>query len=276
MDPLGRHRGQDAGHAARARRALGGDALRQLHPPPRQLAHRGEEVRQLPAATSSSIPSTASSSRATAARATWPSASGCSRRTPDSVRAVFIHDVVATPEPIRQAWREQRIFFFDTYVGAAVEAFEVGVISRDGVARVAHAAREDLAEIAFASEAQREARQRGAGAGPPARRGPHRAAVADMTPTPAQVEGRSATSRPPASPSPRWCSPPPRTGWASRQVKGRAAVLRARVAYLSAPRCPRCARAPASRSRRPRSRRRRARAALADVTCPEMVIFLRK
>jgi uncharacterized protein DUF2183 len=80
--------------------------------------------------------------------ATWPHA----------VRAVFIHDVVATPEPVRQAWRDKRIFFFDTYVGAAVEAFAVGVISRDGVARVVHAAREDLARVSFVSEAQREAR----------------------------------------------------------------------------------------------------------------------
>jgi hypothetical protein len=77
---------------------------------------------------------------------------------PELVRAVFIHDVVATPEPARQSWRDKRIFFFDTYVGAAVEAFEVGVISRDGVARVVHAAREDLARVAFASEAQRAAR----------------------------------------------------------------------------------------------------------------------
>ncbi|HEX8438936.1 phosphatase domain-containing protein, partial [Archangium sp.] len=77
---------------------------------------------------------------------------------PDAVRAVFIHDVVATPEPVRQTWRDKRIFFFDTYVGAAVEAFEVGVIARDGVARVARAAQEDLGHVPFTSEAQRQAR----------------------------------------------------------------------------------------------------------------------
>jgi hypothetical protein len=77
---------------------------------------------------------------------------------PDAVRAVFIHDVVATPEPVRQTWRDKRIFFFDTYVGAALEAFAVGVISREGVARVALAAREDMARVPFVSEAQREAR----------------------------------------------------------------------------------------------------------------------
>ncbi|WNG44292.1 DUF2183 domain-containing protein [Archangium minus] len=77
---------------------------------------------------------------------------------PESVRAVFIHDVVDTPESVRQKWRDQRIFFFDTYVGAAVEAFEVGVIAQDGVARVARAAQEDIGRVPFDSEAQRQAR----------------------------------------------------------------------------------------------------------------------
>jgi hypothetical protein len=77
---------------------------------------------------------------------------------PESVRAVFIHDVVDTPEPVRMAWRGKRIFFFDTYIGAAVEAFEVGVIARDGVARVARAAQEDLGRVPFASESQRQSR----------------------------------------------------------------------------------------------------------------------
>jgi hypothetical protein len=77
---------------------------------------------------------------------------------PEQVRAVFIHDVVATPESVRQSWRDQRVFFFDTYVGAAVEAYEVGVIARDGVARVVGAAREDLSRVTFASEAQLSAR----------------------------------------------------------------------------------------------------------------------
>lgn len=77
---------------------------------------------------------------------------------PESVMAVFIHDVVDTPEAVRQTWRGKRIFFFDTYVGAAVEAYEVGVIARDGVARVARAAQEELARVPFASEAQRQAR----------------------------------------------------------------------------------------------------------------------
>ncbi|KFE70391.1 hypothetical protein DB31_5433 [Hyalangium minutum] len=78
---------------------------------------------------------------------------------PALVRAIFIHDVVATPESVRKAWRAQRIFFFDTYVGAAVEAYEVGVIARDGVARVARATQEELEKITFTSEAQRQDRR---------------------------------------------------------------------------------------------------------------------
>jgi hypothetical protein len=77
---------------------------------------------------------------------------------PESVRAVFIHDVVETPESVRMTWRAKRIFFFDTYIGAALEAFEVGVIARDGVARVARAAREDLARVPFTSDSQRQSR----------------------------------------------------------------------------------------------------------------------
>jgi hypothetical protein len=78
---------------------------------------------------------------------------------PQAVHAVFIHDVVDTPEATRQSWRAKRVFFFDTYVGAAVESFQVGVISRDGVARVARAAQESIGGIAFTSPGQREARQ---------------------------------------------------------------------------------------------------------------------
>ncbi len=78
---------------------------------------------------------------------------------PESVRAVFIHDVVDTPEPVRQAWRAKGIFFFDTYVGAALEAYQVGVIARDGVHRVARAAQEELEKVPFASVEQREARR---------------------------------------------------------------------------------------------------------------------
>ncbi|MDY7231646.1 phosphatase domain-containing protein [Hyalangium rubrum] len=78
---------------------------------------------------------------------------------PETVRAVFIHDVVDTPELVRKAWRDKRIFFFDTYVGAAVEAYQVGVIARDGVQRVVRTTREELEKVNFGSAEQREARR---------------------------------------------------------------------------------------------------------------------
>jgi len=78
---------------------------------------------------------------------------------PDFVRAVFIHDVVATPESVRQAWRAKGIFFFDTYVGAALEAYQVGVIARDGVQRVARSVQEELEKVPFGSLEQRDARR---------------------------------------------------------------------------------------------------------------------
>ncbi|AGC45778.1 hypothetical protein MYSTI_04485 [Myxococcus stipitatus DSM 14675] len=78
---------------------------------------------------------------------------------PHGVHAVFIHDVVETPEATRRTWRDKRIYFFDTYVGAALEAFALGLISRDGLARVAIAARESMEGIAFTSAAQRDARK---------------------------------------------------------------------------------------------------------------------
>ncbi|MCP3060208.1 DUF2183 domain-containing protein [Myxococcus sp. K38C18041901] len=81
------------------------------------------------------------------------------RHAPEAVHAVFIHDVVDTPETTRRAWLDKRIHFFDTYVGAAVDAFAVGLISRDGLARVALAARESMEGIAFTSAAQRDARK---------------------------------------------------------------------------------------------------------------------
>lgn len=73
-----------------------------------------------------------------------------------SVRAVFIHDVVGTPELERQEHRARRIFFHDTYVGAACHAFSLGLIGRPGLVRVARAAVAELVDIEFASPEQQE------------------------------------------------------------------------------------------------------------------------
>lgn len=78
---------------------------------------------------------------------------------PASVVAVLIHDVVATPEREREEQRRRGVLFFDTYVGAAVLAYERGLIHREGLLRVARAAEGELAAIAFQDGAARAARQ---------------------------------------------------------------------------------------------------------------------
>lgn len=75
----------------------------------------------------------------------------------DAVRAVFIHDVVNTSESARAEHRQQRIFFHDTYIDAATRAFELGLISRAGLHRVATIAVDEFRQITFQNPAQREA-----------------------------------------------------------------------------------------------------------------------
>ena len=76
----------------------------------------------------------------------------------DAVRGVLIHDVKATPDDERARLRAEGVVLFDTYVDAAVEAFGLGLLSRDAVQRVADAATREMAAIRFDSPAQREAR----------------------------------------------------------------------------------------------------------------------
>ncbi|HZO13007.1 MAG TPA: phosphatase domain-containing protein [Polyangiaceae bacterium] len=79
-------------------------------------------------------------------------------REPERVRAVFIHDVVATPDPDRLARRQEGIILFDTYVGAACEALELGLISVHGLERILTTAQEELALVPFCDDHQRTAR----------------------------------------------------------------------------------------------------------------------
>lgn len=72
-----------------------------------------------------------------------------------AVKAVFIHDVVKTPSSERLALRRKKICFFDTYAGAAVEAFREGILPRDAVGRVVEAAREEFAKLKFESNEAR-------------------------------------------------------------------------------------------------------------------------
>jgi hypothetical protein len=75
-----------------------------------------------------------------------------------ALRGAFIHDVVNTPEAKREEYRKQGIVFFDTYVGAAAEAFDKGLIQREGMARIAQAAVGEFKQVRFDSDAQRQAR----------------------------------------------------------------------------------------------------------------------
>ncbi len=75
---------------------------------------------------------------------------------PDAVQGIFIHDVRESPATVRESWRAEGIYPFDTYVGAAAEAYRRGMITADGLQHVIDAARMEFAAIRFDSEAQRE------------------------------------------------------------------------------------------------------------------------
>ena len=78
---------------------------------------------------------------------------------PDRVAAVLIHDVVATPEEARRDWAERGVVFFDSYVGAATEAFRRELIGAEGLRRVMVRARTELERVPFADEGTKRARQ---------------------------------------------------------------------------------------------------------------------
>lgn len=75
------------------------------------------------------------------------------------MRAVFIHNVTNLDAAGKAEWAAKGVVVFDTYVGAAVEAFKRGLISKPGLARVVSEASRELAEVPFTSPAQRAARQ---------------------------------------------------------------------------------------------------------------------
>ncbi|MDI1443080.1 phosphatase domain-containing protein [Polyangium sp. 6x1] len=74
------------------------------------------------------------------------------------MRAVFIHDVVATNAEGRAAWRAKGVAFNDTYIGHALDAHALGLLDRAALRRVADAALRDLRDIPFGDLLQREAR----------------------------------------------------------------------------------------------------------------------
>lgn len=78
---------------------------------------------------------------------------------PDVTKGVFIHDVVDTPPQKRDEFRRKGILFFDTYVGAALEAMDRGLLGLEATRRVAVAALQDLQGIRFATPEQKAARE---------------------------------------------------------------------------------------------------------------------
>lgn len=77
---------------------------------------------------------------------------------PNRVKGAFIHDVVGLDDQARQQLRQRGVRVFDTYVGAAVEAHQAGLISAEGVRRVAAAAQQDFWRVEFRDDQQRQAR----------------------------------------------------------------------------------------------------------------------
>lgn len=73
---------------------------------------------------------------------------------PETVPAVVIHDVVATPATERARLAEAGIHVVDTYVGAATTAHRLGLVSAAGVARVVAATEAELDGITWADAEQ--------------------------------------------------------------------------------------------------------------------------
>ncbi len=78
---------------------------------------------------------------------------------PERVVGVFIHDVVTTPEVERAEWADRGVTFFDTYVGAGIEAHALGLIHDEGLKRIADQALEELGVIRFDDPAMAAARR---------------------------------------------------------------------------------------------------------------------
>lgn len=78
---------------------------------------------------------------------------------PNQVKGVFIHNVTDLSPEQKEAYAAKGIRVYDTYVGAAVEAHKLGLISSEGLKRVAEATQSDLAKVPFTDEQQRQARE---------------------------------------------------------------------------------------------------------------------
>ncbi|MDP1823268.1 MAG: hypothetical protein Q8L48_08505 [Archangium sp.] len=75
------------------------------------------------------------------------------------MRGVFIHNVTGVDAAGKADFARKGVFVFDTYVGAATEAFKKGLITADGLERVMTSASRELAEVPFDKPGQRAERQ---------------------------------------------------------------------------------------------------------------------
>lgn len=77
---------------------------------------------------------------------------------PERIKAVFIHNVAeeVPADPDATTWEDDGLIVFNTYVGAALAAWQHGLISAEGVRRVAAAAQEELAAIEFDNHENRD------------------------------------------------------------------------------------------------------------------------
>jgi hypothetical protein len=82
------------------------------------------------------------------------------QRWPDKTRAAFIHDVtlptddVSAPKYDREEYAAKGVYFFDTYIGAALKAHELGLITAGALAEVATATQSGYMEITWDTAAQ--------------------------------------------------------------------------------------------------------------------------
>ncbi len=73
--------------------------------------------------------------------------------------AAFLHNVTHMSDADRARYESMGITVFDTYVGAANEAFKRGLISREGLERVGASASAELSQVQFGSPDQKAARE---------------------------------------------------------------------------------------------------------------------
>jgi hypothetical protein len=82
------------------------------------------------------------------------------------MKKVFIHNVTGLNQPERAGFAAKDVHIFDTYVGAALEAYQSGLISKEGLLRVAAGAQRELSQVLFTVRGQKAAREKEPGARP--------------------------------------------------------------------------------------------------------------